>query len=132
MTVVDLVQKLRYQDATKPTKEEIERRKRFLARYPNLEAKMLTYQDNPNCKCRGEIIAAILETPSQVDEIASYLLGQTTRIITPKQIAGKAMTIPNTDKAWEDLINRCRREMLVYNGITTFLNPDGMVRVLFY
>jgi hypothetical protein len=132
LTVQQLVQSLRYQNAAKPTPEEIARRRRFLERFPRQEPNILSYQDNPNCKCSADIQAALLKDSKGINEIAEFLMGEKVSISTPKMVSGKVMNIPNTNEAWAELVALTQREMFIFRGITTMPEPDGSMRVLFY
>jgi hypothetical protein len=132
LTVQQLTQALRYQNAAAPTPEEVARRRRFLERFPNQEANINSYQDNPNCKCAMEIQNALLKDSKGINEIAGFLMGEKVSVTTPKSVAGKVMNIPNTNEAWAELVALTQREMFVFRGISTVLEPDGSMRVLFY
>ena len=132
LTIQQLLQNLRYQNAASPTPDEIARRRRFLERFPNQEANIISFQDNPNCKCSAEIQNALMKDSKGINEIASFLMGEKVTITTPKMVGGKVMNIPNTPEAWAELIALTQREMFVFRGITTLLDPDGSLRVFFY
>ncbi len=132
LTIQQLTQQLRYQNAAQPTPAEILRRRRFLERFPAQEANIISYQDNPNCKCSHEIQNALMKDTKGINEIATFLMGEPTSITTPKMVAGRTMSIPNTPEAWEALIALTQKEMFIFKGITTVVDPDGSLRVLFY
>lgn len=132
LTVQQLTQSLRYQNPAAPTAQEVGRRRRFLERFPNQEANVISYQDNPNCKCSIEIQNALMKDSKGINEIATFLMGEPVSITTPKMVAGKVMNIPNTNEAWAELVALTQKEMFVFRGITTLLDPDGSLRVLFY
>jgi hypothetical protein len=110
---------LRYQDAANPTEAEVAKRRRFLERYPSQEANILSYQQNPGCKCGGELQNAITGDPmTDKSALCSLIEGEPVKILTPTNMSGKLVTIDDTEEAWGTLVKRMRDEIWIFRDIT--------------
>lgn len=132
MQVGQVIGSLRYKDPNKPTPEEVGRRKRFVSRYPTQEANLLSYQENPSCKCAGEMAGMVAKDPEGASVAASFILDQPVTVITPKNMAGTLITIENTAEAYKDTVVGMAQKSEQYRGMSAVLLPDGRLQLMFW
>jgi hypothetical protein len=132
LQVGQVVGALRYKDPNKPAAEEVGRRKRFISRYPTQEANLLSYQENPSCKCAGEMAAMISKDPEGASAAASFIMDQPVTVVTPKNVAGTLTTIENTPEAYRELISGMAQRAEQHRGLSAVLLPDGKLQILFW
>lgn len=131
ITLQDVVTRLRFKDAAAPTIEEVRYRQRFLELFPDLEAKIISYQDNPNCKCAGEIFQRINQNQQLVFDHADLLFGESVEWVTPKTIVGETMVVEN-DEAYSKLMRDLPAQGQHFRGLAVVPLPDGKLKLYFY
>lgn len=133
-TIPQFIGSLRYRDAASPTPAEVSKRVRFLEKFPDQEVNILSYQDNPGCKCAGLIFAAISSVPDQA-AVLTYIEGSPISIVTPFQAVGSVITIDDTPEAYAALHQRIQKEKFMFRGLSVAaVTVDGVakLKVFFY
>lgn len=130
VTPYDVLQRLRYADAANPTPAEQGFRQRFLVLYPDQEANILSYQDNPACKCGGDIMNRIIADQARFRTNVQGLYDTTDEItvVIPRPIVGDVYTIPNDDQSWRDWVNNAANEGLQYRGLS-LVAVDNLLKI---
>jgi hypothetical protein len=130
ITIQQVVQALRYVDAANPTPSEVGRRTRFLAAFPDQEANVLSYQDNPNCKCRADLSSAIQKAPGDKDVLLTGVMGEEVHLIVPVNLMGKVLVIDDTEEAWAALAKRFMAESMMFRGMAIVpATIDGVAKL---
>lgn len=136
MQIHQIVRSLRYKDPLSPTVEEMSLRQRFLSKFSNQEANILSYQDNPNCKCSGELMKAIANSVEDKNELLSYIIGRPVEVAKPNDMSGKMIVINDTETSWSELASSFKLKMMMFRGLTIVpsVDIDGrkILRVFFY
>lgn len=136
ITIQQVISSLRYKDAASPTVEEIEKRKRFLSKFPDQEANVLSYQTNPACKCSRDLAAAIQSNAEDKNILLSYIMGEQIILHTPVNLVGKIMTIDDTEAEWTKLVMRLHADSAMFRNMSIVpgLDDSGKktLRVFFY
>ena len=134
-TIPQFVASLRYQKASSPSGAEVAKRARFLEKFPDQEANLIAFQDNPACKCGQDIVEAVQADNRNINETVRYIENGEVTIVQPTQVAGRVMTIADTPEAWAELFFRFRTENFLFRGLSTAsVVEDGVtkIRVFFY
>jgi hypothetical protein len=131
ITSAQLLANLRYTNATNPSVAEIARRRRYLTRYPAQEANILSYQENPSCRCSSEIYAAMASDPAGLNAVATIIMDEPTEVIVPRQMAGEIIEVNDTPEDWRALNVRIKNEALIFRALEVVVS-NGKLRVFFY
>ena len=131
--VHEILSSLRYRDPTKPTPEEIGFRRRFLKIWPDQEVNILSFQDDPNCKCSAKILQAVQADRDKLQAAVKTIYEDPEIfVVFPRSIVGEVRVVDDTDKAYEDMIDHAVKYGESFRGM--FLRPieGGKIKVYFY
>lgn len=131
--VHEILTGLRYKDPTNPTREEVGFRRRFLTIWPEQEVNILSFQDDPNCKCSAKLLQAMQADRNKLQAAVKVIYDDPeTFVVFPKSVVGEIRVIDDTDKAYEDMIDHAVKYGESFRGL--FLRPieGGKLKVYFY
>jgi hypothetical protein len=136
VTIQNVIASLRYKLVVSPTPDEVSRRQRFLEKFPNQEINILSFQDNPTCKCSHNLFLAVQNSSEDKDTLLSYIVGEPVHVISPVNMSGKVIIINDSADAWAELVIRFKTEMMMFKNLTIVpsINSVGenILRIFFY
>ena len=116
MPLQEFIYHLRYQDVSHPKPEEIDRRQRFLRLFPDQEANLISYQDNPNCSCVKNIMETVGKHPN-LEAVFTEVYREPIKPVTIKSVVGTVVEIDIGPEAWAIQCKLHVEEMWQFRGL---------------
>ena len=131
ISIRDILTKLRYQNALSPTDSESAFRIKFLQFFPDQKENILSYQENPGCRCVSKIVEAIQKDKEVTSAALKSLFDEDVVISFPRSISGEVRVIENTDESYSNLIQSTIRNSEGFRGLSVVPFGDKL-KVYFY